>query len=137
LTLLPTSTDGANTTAELSRKVLASLALEGLGREAFGLWLDVGLDVGALEHEGHVVVGTLSMRWPRPVSPPEYVLIDPVHLARPVDEEALSRVVSEARARGLARRRACRCCGRSLNPGLMHTLEVCRSCVAWRLGGAT
>jgi hypothetical protein len=119
----------------LSHHVTASLQGVGLRQEESGLWLGADLDVGALEHCGHVVVGALSLRWPRREPPPEYVLVDAVHLAPPVDDDALTAAVREARARGLARRRQCRRCGRAVNPGLMQSLDMCMSCVEWRLHG--
>jgi hypothetical protein len=96
--------------------------------------MDPDENVGALEHHGHVVVGTVSIEWPSPAPPPDFVLCDPVHVPPPVDLERLSAAIDRARAAGVARRRTCRFCGNSFNPGRMHAGDVCQGCAERHLG---
>lgn len=110
------------------------LADAGLELDASGLWTDPDQNVGALKHEGHVVVGTVSIEWRGAVPPPDLVLSVPVHLARPVDAQRLSEVIDRARAAGIAQRQKCRFCGESFNPGWMHGHDVCQGCAEQHLG---
>jgi hypothetical protein len=110
------------------------LADAGLEHDASGLWMDPEQNVGALKHEGHVVIGTICVEWRGAVPPPDFVLSDPVHLARPVDPERLSEVIDRARAAGIAQRQTCRYCGESFNPGWMRDDDVCQGCAEKHLG---
>lgn len=116
------------------RSLELELADAGLEHDASGLWMDREQNVGALKHEGHVVIGTISIEWRGAVPPPDFVLSDPVHLARPVDPEHLSKVIEGARAAGIAQRQTCRYCGESFNPGWMHDDDVCQGCAEKHLG---
>jgi hypothetical protein len=110
------------------------LADAGLQLDPCGLWIDAGQNLGALKHEGHVVVGWISIEWRGAVPPPDFVLNDAVHLARPVDAARLAEVIDQARTEGIARRQTCRFCGESFNPGWMHEDDVCQGCAEAHLG---
>jgi hypothetical protein len=76
----------------------------------------------------------ISIEWRGAVPPPDFVLTEPVHLARPVDPERLSEVIDRARGAGIAQRQTCRFCGKSFNPGSMHEDDVCQGCAEEHLG---
>lgn len=98
------------------------------------LWVDADQNVGALELEGHVVVGWIEIQWRGAAPPPDYVLRAPVHLPPPVTSERLSEAIEKAREAGSARRQTCRYCGEAFNPGWMHEPDICQGCAEEHLG---